>query len=194
MRVQWFIPVALTVAVLAGCSTGTPPATPPATVTVTAPPSATAAAPVTESPTSSAAPVKGKCALTDVRPQVTLTTGEAGQRHTTVTWTNVSGATCTMFGFGGVDLDGPPNPTYGPTYSLPRSSVAPQTVRLAPGEKAHTVVTWLPGDWTPTKLVITPPDETHSAVLDWPGGGVLRQDGATRPGTYLGPVEAGASA
>ncbi|WP_433800023.1 DUF4232 domain-containing protein [Actinomycetospora sp. CA-084318] len=190
MRVQWFIPVALTTAVLAGCSTGTPAAAPPTTVTVTAPPSTVTVAPPTSTPTSSVAPAKGKCALTDVRPQVTLTTGEAGQRHTTVTWTNVSGSVCTMFGFGGVDLDGPPPSP----YSLPRSSVAPQTVRLAPGEKAHTVITWLPGDWTPTKLVITPPDETHSAVLDWPGGGVLRQDGATRPGTYIGPVEAGASA
>ncbi|MDL5155861.1 DUF4232 domain-containing protein [Actinomycetospora termitidis] len=195
MRARWFVPVVLTAAVLAGCAPGAPQAAPPATVTVTVPPSTTSATPTPTTTTTSAAPDKGKCLLADVRPQVTATTGETGQRHTTVTWTNVTSSTCSMNGYGGVDLQGPPDPTFGPTYSLPRqTSVQPRAVRLAPGEKAHTVVTWSPGDWTPTKLLITPPDETHSAVLDWPGGGVSRQDGATHPGTYLGPVEAGAAA
>lgn len=41
-------------------------------------------------------------------------------------------------------------------------------------------------------MVVTPPDETRSAELPWPGGAVLRQDGATRPGTFVGPVGEGA--
>jgi hypothetical protein len=186
---------ALAVVVLAGCGpTSTPAASAPA-----APPPTSSAAPTstTATTTAAAAPDKGKCLLTDVHPEVTQTTGEAGQRHTTVTWTNVSSSTCTMFGYGGVDLKGPPDPQTD-TYSLPRqTSEQPALVRLAPGDKAHTVITWLPSDttrWTPTKLLVTPPDETHSAVLDWPGGAVTRQDGATHPGTYVGPVEKGATA
>jgi hypothetical protein len=185
------------VGALAGCSS-----TPAATSSVPPAPSSTAASTPTSAPATStsaqAAPDKGKCLLSDLRPAVGRTTGEAGQRHTTVVWTNASSSTCTMFGYGGVDLQGPANPM-GTTYSLPRqSSEQPALVRLTPGDKAHTVITWLPaqggGGWTPAKLLITPPDETHSAVLDWPGGAVERQDAATHPGTYLGPIERGADA
>jgi hypothetical protein len=36
---------------------------------------------------------------------------------------------------------------------------------------------------------VTPPDETAFAAVAWPHGVViLRQDGATRPGTFIGPV------
>lgn len=193
---------ALTAAALAGCS-----AAPAAPATVPPPPvaSPTSSAPATPTPTAestatsaAAAPEKGKCLLSDLRPAVGRTTGEAGQRHTTVVWTNTSPSTCTMFGYGGVDLQGPPDPM-GTTYSLPRqTSEQPALVRLGPGDQAHSVITWLPSQsgpgWTPTKLLITPPDETHSAVLDWPGGAVQRQDGATHPGTYLGPVQRGGAA
>ncbi|MCD2192191.1 DUF4232 domain-containing protein [Actinomycetospora endophytica] len=187
----------LAVGVLAGCSTNpTPTAAVPSAAP--APTSAsTSASPTTTASSAQAAPDKGKCRLTDLRPAVGRTTGEAGQRHTTIVWTNASSSTCTMFGYGGVDLKGPPDPQTD-TYSLPRqTSEQPAPVRLAPGDEAHTVITWSPSGttrWTPTKILITPPDETHSAVLDWPGGAVVRQDGATHPGTYLGPIQRGADA
>ncbi len=47
------------------------------------------------------------------------------------------------------------------------------------------------GDWTPTEVVVTAPDETTSTTIPWRGGPVQRQDGATRPGSYIGPVEQG---
>jgi hypothetical protein len=39
--------------------------------------------------------------------------------------------------------------------------------------------------------VVTPPDGTTQLETPWiPGGiAVLRQDGATHPGTYIGPLE-----
>jgi Protein of unknown function (DUF4232) len=99
-----------------------------------------------------------------------------------------------MTGFGGVDLTGPDDPM-GPTYSLPRSSKKASAVRLAAGATAHTLITWLPPEdgsgWTPTTLLITPPDGTTAAHLKWPGGAVLRQDAATHPGTYIDPVAPG---
>ncbi|WP_249265694.1 hypothetical protein [Pseudonocardia sp. Ae406_Ps2] len=63
---------------------------------------------------------------------------------------------------------------------------------MKPGGTAHTVITWLPGgSWTPTEIVVTAPDETTSTTLRWDQGPVLRQDGATRPGTYIHPVAPG---
>lgn len=137
-------------------------------------------------------PAARRCADGDLDAAPGRTTGEAGQRHTTVVWTNTADRPCTMSGFGGVDLRGPDDPTHGPSYSLPRSSEEGPPVRLEPGSTAHTVITWLPGgDWTPNRIVITPPDGTRSKTLRWPGAAVERQDGATRPGTYIGPVTAG---
>ncbi|WP_068795943.1 DUF4232 domain-containing protein [Pseudonocardia sp. HH130630-07] len=133
----------------------------------------------------------GRCTDAGLGAALGRTTGEAGQRHTTVVWTNNSGRPCTMTGFGGADLRGPDHPVHGPSYSLPRAEKPSAAVRLEPGGTAHTVITWLPGDWKPARLVITPPDETASKTLPWPGGSVSRQDGATRPGTYIDPVAPG---
>lgn len=185
-------------AALAGCQTttvtGPPPADPPATAGPTsAAATSDAAAPAT-SPASEPA-AAGRCTLDQVTATLGRTTGEAGQRHTIVVWTNTSGAACVMDGFGGVDLEGPDDPM-GTTYSLPRTSDTPKSFSLAPGQAAHTTITWLPPQdgpgWTPTAMVVTPPNETRSARIDWPGGAVLRQDGATHPGTYIGPVSPGA--
>jgi hypothetical protein len=134
-----------------------------------------------------------RCTLDQLTASLGDTTGE-GQRRTTIVWTNTSGSACVMDGYGGVDLEGPDDPM-GRTYSLRRESTAPQPFTLDPGRAAHTTITWLmpqgePG-WTPTSIKATPPDETRSARLDWPGGAVLRQDGATHPGSFIGPVSPG---
>jgi uncharacterized protein DUF4232 len=178
-------------AALAGCQatvTAAPPAQPPAAAATTH------GSAVPTSPTS--VPTQtGRCTLDQLTASLGRTTGEAGQRHTTVVWTNTSASDCVMEGFGGVDLQGPDDPM-GPTYSLPRTSATPESFPLAPGHAAHTTITWLPPQdgpgWTPTAMVVTPPNETRSARLDWPGGAVLRQDGATHPGTFIGPVSPGA--
>ncbi|GEL24329.1 hypothetical protein PSU4_32830 [Pseudonocardia sulfidoxydans NBRC 16205] len=176
-------------ALLAGCAGGSS-TTPTATPTPTAVPTTTAAAATTH-----AGGAVAKCVFADLEAALGATTGEAGQRHTTVVWTNRSAKPCTMTGFGGVDLTGPNDPTFGATYSLPRSSKTPSTVTLAPGATAHTTITWLPPQdgpgWTPTGMAVTPPDETRSATVGWPGGAVLRQDGATSPGTFIDPVAPG---
>jgi hypothetical protein len=129
-------------------------------------------------------------------------------------YTNVSGHTCTMDGFGGVDLHGPADPN-GPVDSLRRDPDVqgrdaadlprPTLVRLAPGGTAHTLITFRSpagGDigssgstsWTPTEVVCTPPDETTTLSTPWLHGvGVLRQDSATVSDTYLGPVQVGSA-
>lgn len=116
-------------------------------------------------------------------------------------YTNTSGHTCTLDGFGGVDLHGPNDANFGPVYSLPRQSATPKLVRLAPGASGHVLITYLVGDgtpgpdvdnWRPTTVVATPPDETTQLTVPW-SDDVQRQDAATHPGTYIGPVTEGAS-
>jgi hypothetical protein len=191
--------VLLGVATLAGCQSA-PPAAPPAPATTPPTTTAAGAAPTTAGGTPTTAGGGGgsedtRCTLDDVSAALGRTTGEAGQRHTAVVWTNTSPQACTMTGFGGVDLQGPDDPM-GPTFSLRRAEEQASTVRLQPGDAAHTTITWLPpqdgSEWVPTGMLVTPPDETRSASLEWPGGAVLRQDGATRPGTYISPVRPGA--
>jgi hypothetical protein len=111
------------------------------------------------------------------------------QQKLPVVLKNKGTGSCTLQGFPGVDLKGG-----GTTWSLTRSSATTKKVTLAPGAGAQFTITFLP--WTEgsgtefkaTTLVITPPNETAQATLAWPGGSILLQDGATHPGTYVGPV------
>lgn len=171
------------------------------------PPSEAAATPTTPAPlparSETAAPTSSgttpRCHTSDLSARLGAKSG-TGQVTVPVIYTNVSDHVCTMQGFGGVDLDGPEYPTWGPTYSLPRQEATPQPVRLPLGGHAHVVITYLvddgqsnvSGPWTPTTVVVTPPDETTQLHLAWTAGdAVARQDAATHPGTYIGPVTAG---
>lgn len=173
---------------LAGCGGGAAPSEAPAALS-TAP--TTAAPQPTGETSSSEAGEVARCTSNTVQASVGTTLGD-NQKDTTIVWRNTSDAPCTMTGFGGVDLRGPDDPQFGPSYSLPRAGEEPTAVVVKPGGTAHTVITWLPGDsWTPTDIVVTAPDETTSTTLKWDQGPVSRQDGATRPGTYIHPVAPG---
>jgi hypothetical protein len=115
--------------------------------------------------------------------------GDDSQIHFAVILTNISPQSCMLQGYPGVDLVGPD----GPTYSLPRQSGDPQPLTLAPGASASSRLTFLPTPtgWVPRTIVVTPPDATTQLETPWIPGqiAVLRQDGATHPGTYIGPLE-----
>ena len=154
--------------------------------------SSAAAAPTTKAATPAATGTK--CTTASLKAAKGRVTGDASQKHITIVWTNTSSHPCTMTGFGVVKLEGPSDPM-GSTFELRRTSKTPAAVKLAPGGTAHTVITWAPpstgSHWVPTKVLLSPPDDTKSAELPWSGGPVLRQDGATHPGTYFDPVQAG---
>jgi hypothetical protein len=115
--------------------------------------------------------------------------GGSGQMHATVALTNNSGHTCTMYGFPGVDLV-----NSGDQWSLRRDNTTPHTVTLANGTSAHFTITYLTaqngdsGAFRPTTVVMTAPNQRTSYDLPWRFGPVLKQDGATHPGTFIGPV------
>jgi hypothetical protein len=108
--------------------------------------------------------------------------------------TNVASSPCSLLGFPGAE--------FGAAGSLPvdlvRTSAKPVRVTLGPAGQAHAVLTYLAGPdpacdaggpWIPSTLTITPPDDTTSVQIPWPGGSVDDcQTGATHPGSYIGPV------
>lgn len=93
---------------------------------------------------------------------------------------------------------GPDDPN-GPTYQVLRVGVEDQQASstIEPGRTATATLTYLtdsPGGfgtsgstgWVPTELVTTPPGDTEQLTAPWPSGDtVVRQDGATRPGTFV---------
>ncbi|MFE2066003.1 DUF4232 domain-containing protein [Streptomyces sp. NPDC059467] len=115
--------------------------------------------------------------------------GTGQQKHAVVAFTNKSGHSCTMYGFPGVDLV-----NSGQKWSLQRTNATPKRVTLANGASTNFAITFLvpaQGDsttFTPTTVVVTAPNQRTSFDLSWHGGAVLLQDGATHPGTFIGPV------
>jgi hypothetical protein len=119
-------------------------------------------------------------------------------------YTNISKHTCTLFGFGGMDLHGPAlapsdslSPKQGPVYSARRSVISPTSVRLAPGASAHTQIAYIvpaaDPKWVPGQVLVTPPDETIQLRVPWTvGDAVLLFDGGRNWGPTISPVLPGA--
>ncbi len=119
------------------------------------------------------------------------------QYQVPIVFTNASTQPCSLLGFPGTE--------FGAAGALPvdlvRTSAKPARVNLVPGGQAHAVLTFLTGPdptcdaggpWIPSTLTVTPPDNTTSVQIPWPGGSVDDcQTGATHPGSFIGPVIAG---
>ncbi|HWF42478.1 MAG TPA: DUF4232 domain-containing protein [Acidothermaceae bacterium] len=119
------------------------------------------------------------------------------QYQVPIVFTNLSAQPCSLLGFPGTE--------FGAAGALPvdlvRTPAKPVRVSLIPGGQAHAVLTFLAGPdptcdaggpWVPSTLTVTPPDDTTSVQVPWPGGSVDDcQTGATHPGSFIGPVLAG---
>ncbi|WP_369227873.1 DUF4232 domain-containing protein [Streptomyces sp. R39] len=128
----------------------------------------------------------------DAKPEM----GRTGKQTQAFIWfTNKSNRTCTLSGFAGVDMVGAQR-TDG-TWSLVRSAKRPTKITLGRGDTTDFSINLLPvarstpqkEKFVPATFLVTPPNETKHFTLKWPfGGQILKQDGATHPGTYLNPV------
>ncbi|MBW0134402.1 DUF4232 domain-containing protein [Pseudonocardia abyssalis] len=176
---------------LAGCG-GAPAAPAPTTEPA---PTTTSAAATTTPPTGEVA----RCVAADLRAGLGEASGE-GQRTVSIVYRNVSDRPCEARGVPGVDLRGPDDPN-GPVYSVLRQEADGAGATLEPGGSVSATLTYLTDSdgsvgtlgstgWVPTELVTTPPGDTSQLTVPWNGDTVLRQDGATRPGTYVGPLAA----
>jgi hypothetical protein len=157
--------------------------------------------PVTAAVMGASAPGGSTATLRCPTASLDVALGAANQTASTqyqvpIVFTNVSALPCSLLGFPGADFGA----AGAGAVSLVRTAVKPVRVSLAPGQQAHAVLTYLAGPdptcdaggpWTPSTLTVTPPDDTTSVQIPWPGGSVDDcQTGATHPGSYIGPVVA----
>jgi hypothetical protein len=119
--------------------------------------------------------------------------GDSTQIHFDLIVTNTSTQSCELLGYPGVDLIGPDDPTWGPDYQLPQQAGDPGPVTLAPGASATSRLTFLADSdgWVPTAIAVTLPNSPGLMQTPWIAGGVplARQDGASHPGSYIGPFQ-----
>lgn len=164
--------------------------------------SATESRPTTESgkPTSRPGRVGAKCDNSHLTPSIVRGDSGAGSRHATLVLTNTSQTTCTLYGYGGLQLYASAGRPL-PTRVVRDRDAPPTTLIVAPGTKVRSTLTWsaVPhgadpanGPCQPTaKLArVTPPDETSTKQVSWKFGPVCDKgrilQGAYK-GTKLGP-------
>lgn len=105
-----------------------------------------------------------------------------------VEFTNGGGRDCTISGYAGVDLK-----TNAGSLSAKRTGEQAPSVTLKDGESVAFGITYPVNDSGGsgiriTGLVVTPPDETKSVTLDWPGAATLPvTDGSGSP-VQVGPI------
>jgi hypothetical protein len=159
----------------------------PAPSTATSDPTQSTAAPPTRGEPSSsgvASPAASRCHTSELSASFTPGDAGAGQRYATLTLTNRSGRTCTIFGYGGLQpLDAAKRQL---PITLTRDTGRPaRLIRLAPGTGVGRTIHWgaVPSGTqpcpTPAYASIIPPDETDPLVIGWSLGPVCggRMDG-----------------
>ncbi len=195
-------PVLLLVAVLSSCSgsassagTGTRPSVASAGAAASTG-EQTGTASTARPSTGTTAAAASRCTTADLRASIPETpTPGTSQKRIHVTFRNRSSAQCTLYGYPGAQF----RSATGDRWDLARSpSVTLRPINLAPGAQAHATLTYLPTDpsdgtgnpvFSPTDLVLIPPDEQTSLIIPWTLGPVLGQDAATHPGTYISALE-----
>jgi hypothetical protein len=167
-------------------SASAPATSSPATSSPATSAPATATPPTRSGPSSTGtgAPGPSRCHTSEL--SASLTAGEpgAGQRYATLSLTNTSHRTCTVFGYGGLQpLDAAKKQL---PITLTRDTGRPATlIRLAPGASVGRTIHWtvVPSGSqpcpTPAYASIIPPDETSPLVIGWSLGPVCgnRMDG-----------------
>ena len=160
--------------------TSTPATTSPAT-------SATTSGPATSGPATSAttpptqgapsstgpgAPGPTRCHTAGLSASLTAGNPGAGQRYATLSLTNTSARTCTVFGYGGLQpLDAAKKQL--PITLTRDTGRPPKLIRLAPGASVGRTIHWtvVPSGSqpcpTPAYASIIPPDETSPLVIGW---------------------------
>jgi hypothetical protein len=120
------------------------------------------------------------CATRDLRAKAGAAQGAAGSIYQVIVFTNISAATCTLYGYPGVSLAaGKPVTQVGQAAS--RSTVTgPSVVTLAPGKNANALLritqalNYPTGTCSPTKttyLQIYPPNQTTPIYLAYSSTG-----------------------
>ncbi|MCL6297409.1 DUF4232 domain-containing protein [Streptomyces kronopolitis] len=109
------------------------------------------------------------CRTSELNIEAVDSSPDSSTGDVTVQMTNTGGRTCSTTGFAGVDLkdaDGTSAPVH-------RGHEQPRITDLKPGDTATFSISYKvdsSGDSlaSPTNIIVTPPNETHSVSLKWP--------------------------
>ncbi|MCP2336791.1 DUF4232 domain-containing protein [Actinomadura rupiterrae] len=122
-----------------------------------------------------------RCTAAQLRATVIGLSPGAGQRYARLTLTNISGRACRVYGFPGLGLASPSNPSI-PTST--RRTGSPAAFVVKPGGHAYSLLHWtaVPGDGeagsecepSPTALHVIPPDERSWVRASWTLGPVCQ--------------------
>ncbi|MFF0967227.1 DUF4232 domain-containing protein [Streptomyces sp. NPDC003703] len=121
-----------------------------------------------------AAQTSGKitfCKTANLAIDATNAAPDASSGRINITMVNRGSTTCSASGFAGVDIkdaDHTSNP-------IERGHAEPRITTLKPGDTAifdlaYDIDTTGKSLTSPTNLLVTPPNETHTVTLDWPAG------------------------
>ncbi|MEW1873492.1 DUF4232 domain-containing protein [Streptomyces caelestis] len=131
----------------------------------------------------------GKCRTDELEVTATDSTIDGDEDNTVaVTFTNGGGRDCSIAGFAGVDLK-----TNAGTVSAERTGESAPATVLKDGKSVSFSLSYPANDTGGsgvriTGLVVTPPNETKSVTLDWPGAASLPvTDGSGTP-VKVGPI------
>ncbi|MGN3958814.1 DUF4232 domain-containing protein [Streptomyces sp. WAC8370] len=119
---------------------------------------------------------------------IDATVGGDSEGTVAVDLKNGGGRDCTLAGYAGVDLK-----TNAGTLSAERTGEQADPVVLADGENVTFGITYPINDTGGsgvriTGLVVTPPNETKSVTLDWPGGASLPASDTPGSPVKVGPM------
>src|SRR5215471_11519371 len=168
--------VACAALLAAACgSIGAPSAGATATVTVTPTQQGTSSAGTPSASTPAAAATPGPCSTAGLRVTLAQESAAAGHFYRTLDFTNISGASCTLFGYPGVSfVAGVGGQQIGAAAS--RSPASKRLIVLAPGKKAHALVNLLDVlNFPPSKCAATnahwikvyPPNQFSATYVRW---------------------------
>jgi Domain of unknown function (DUF4232) len=162
-------------ALAVACGSSTPGATPAKTVTVTASPQAPAASSPADATGTPAAPgAPAPCPTRSLGLKLGLSQGAAGSVYQVLDFTNISGVTCTLYGYPGVSLAGG-QPVAQVGLAADRNPTPPrELVTLAPGAVANSLLRIVDalnypasrcGPVTTKWLQVYPPNQTTPIFL-----------------------------
>lgn len=136
-------------------------------------------------PQAAAAAAPPRCHTGGLAAAFTGIEGAAGNVYLKARLTNTAPLTCAVYGYGGLKLVGPDpgRPDVPPTNLLRDLAPGPSLVVLAPGQSVDKQLHYTqvasagdnqegPCQVQPVRALITPPDETTSLSVPWPGGPV----------------------
>lgn len=152
------------------------PSVPPGSPSVVASPPTSPSPPTSVPPTSTPPPPPGPpaCATRDLGARVGQSQGAAGSIYVDLVFTNISGSTCTLFGYPGVSLAGGTPATQLGSAATENPATPREVVTLAPGQESFALLRIVQaadfpssrcGPEPATYLQIFPPNQTTPIYL-----------------------------